>query len=59
MKVRIILEIEFDPETTQLSAAEHANEIQNSLWHVIGDGLLTAHEPNAEVERYWTRAEVV
>jgi hypothetical protein len=57
MKVQITLTVIFDPQTTDLTAAEHAASIESTLRNAIGNGLLTSHDPAAEVELYAIRAE--
>ncbi len=52
MEIVIQLTVKFDEKTTRLTAKEHKDAICSGLFRAIGDGLLTAHEPMAEVDTY-------
>jgi hypothetical protein len=52
MQVTITLKVEYDDKTTGLSPEQHKRELDTSLRRAVGAGLLTAHEPEVEVECY-------
>lgn len=54
-KIQILLSVEVVGATTQLTAQEHADAICGGIRQAVGTGLLTAHEPEAEIEQWETR----
>lgn len=52
MKVVIIINVEYDAATTQFTAEQHAARVEANVAHAVGDGLLTMHEPEAELVAY-------
>jgi hypothetical protein len=57
-KVRIVLDVEIGSGTA-LSAQEHAHAIGRSVLGSISRGLLTKHEPEANIEDYSLRSAVL
>lgn len=58
MKYRISIDVVVDPRTTRLTAKEHAQQVCDTIRRTVGDGILTAHEPEAEIEVYSIKYEV-
>lgn len=59
MQYRIVLDVKVDPATTSLTAKEHAEEVCESVRRTVGTGILTAHEPEAEIDSYGIRYKVL
>jgi hypothetical protein len=52
MQILIQITINYDPQTTELTAGQHIDALDSVLRGAIGNGMLTAHEPQAEIDSY-------
>lgn len=58
-RFEVTLHVEVKSETTELNAGAHANGVVEALTSAIGGGLLTQHEPEAEIEYYEIKTAVL
>lgn len=52
MEYTVSLHVKVQPDTTTLTADEHAEAVARELRFTVGRGLLTSHEPQAIIESY-------
>lgn len=52
MEYTVSLQVKVRPETTTLTADEHADAVARELRFTISSGLLTRHEPRAIIDSY-------
>jgi hypothetical protein len=55
---QIVLDVKVAADTTELTAKEHADAVCAQLRNAIGNGILTGHEPAAEIDEYSVDAQV-
>jgi hypothetical protein len=52
IRYSIVIDVTVDKKTTALTAEQHKQAVVRALAACVGDGVLTSHEPEAEIDVY-------
>jgi hypothetical protein len=52
IRYSILIDVTVDRKTTALTAEQHKLAVVRALEACVGDGVLTSHEPEAEIDVY-------